>query len=386
LKVLYVWHSLVEPEYRKILHALKSSGVDVLGILPDEWKEGGRDLGAGSLPSDLFRVFPVVGRNRINRFFFPDIRGILKTIREFGPDIVHLVEEPPSLVVLEFLLLLKLASPRTKVVVQSFENIWSGRKIHVRVIERIVLSGTDCLITVPHEGIDLWRKKGFSKHIAQIPLGIDLQAFSPSEKKEAPEQSASRAMKIGYVGRLVLEKGIYDLLDACTSLAKEGHPLSLSYRGNGPERDNLERRSRTVPSSLAVHMSAALPVSELTEFYRSLDVLVLPSRTSPTWKEQFGRVIIEAMACGIPVIGSSSGEIPNVIGEGGMVFEEGNVLALEECLRRLSLSPDLRKDLSQKARMATEQYFSWEKIALDLKTLYQFLLTWASDDGRKELP
>lgn len=374
MKVLYVWHSLVEPEYQKILHALKNAGVDVLGILPSGWTEGGRDLNAGSLPSDLFRVFPIIGKNRINRFFFPDILGVLKTIRDFRPDIVHLVEEPSSLVNLEFLTLLQLASPRTKIVVQSFENILSRRKFYSQAIERIVLSGADCLVTVPHEGIDLWEKKGFSKRILQIPLGIDLQTFSPSKGKDVQEQSASQSLKVGYVGRLVNEKGIYDLFEACSSLAKAGYSLSLSYRGNGPERENLERRIRADTSSLAIQVSSALPVSELKEFYRSLDVLALPSRTTPTWKEQFGRVIVEAMACGIPVIGSSSGEIPNVIGNGGMVFDEGNVLALEECLKKLLLSPGLRNELSQNARKKAEQYFSWDKIALDLKTLYGSLL------------
>lgn len=385
MKVLYVWHSLVEPEYQKVLHALKDSGVEVLGIVPDEWREGGRDLRGGALPSALLRVFPVVGKNRVNRFFFPDLWGVMKTVREFDPDILHLLEEPPSLVALEFLALLKLVSPRTKIVLQSFENIWSERKPHVRMIERIVLSGTDCLITVPLEGFALWRKKGFSKRIVQSPLGIDPQVFFPSNTR-ANERSVSDLLRIGYVGRLVKEKGIYDLLDACTSLAKSGHRLSLSYRGNGPERDNLENRTRTTPSSLDVQVSAALPVSELTEFYRSLDVLVLPSRTTPTWKEQFGRVIIEAMACGAPVIGSSSGEIPNVIGEGGMVFEEGDVRSLEECLRKLLLSPDLGRDLSAKARRRAEQHFSWNKIALDLKALYESLLEERSDNGRKSVP
>ena len=232
----------------------------------------------------------------------------------------------------------------------------------------------------------MWKKKGFEKCIVQIPLGIDLQTFSPSKKKEEPEQTASQSLKVGYVGRLVEEKGIYDLFEACASLAKEGHPLSLSYRGNGPERENLERRILASHSSLDVSVSSALPVLELKEFYRSLDILVLPSRTTPTWKEQFGRVIIEAMACGIPVIGSSSGEIPNVIGNGGMVFEEGNVPALEECLKKLLLSPSLRKDLSENARKATEQYFSWDKITLDLKTLYGSLLVEMPVENRRDFP
>ena len=71
-----------------------------------------------------------------------------------------------------------------------------------------------------------------------------------------------------------------------------------------------------------------MPSTEVPAVLRALDVLVLPSLTTPSWKEQFGRVLQEAMACAIPVVGSDSGEIPHVIGDAGLVTPEGDAAAL----------------------------------------------------------
>jgi glycosyltransferase involved in cell wall biosynthesis len=72
----------------------------------------------------------------------------------------------------------------------------------------------------------------------------------------------------------------------------------------------------------------------------ALDVLVLMSRTARTWKEQFGRVIMEAQACGVPVIGSDSGSIPGVVADGGWIVPEGQSAPLAELLGRLMASPE----------------------------------------------
>ena len=63
-----------------------------------------------------------------------------------------------------------------------------------------------------------------------------------------------------------------------------------------------------------------IPSDQVAVEMRKLHALVLPSRTTPRWKEQFGRVLIEAMACGVPPVGSDSGEIPHVIDDAGLVF------------------------------------------------------------------
>ena len=373
MKVLFVWHSLVEPEYRKIIDALQVTGADVLALLPHEWREGGRDLKAECLLQDSFRVFHATNKNRINRFFFPNIAEVFEIIRAFSPDILHIFEEPTSLVALELVGLVRIVSPRTKIVVQSFENIWIDRTFPVSAIEKLVLHFTHCMITVPVAGFDIWKEKGFKGRMEQVPVGVDVTLFSPSEPEKTSHPS-STGTKIGYAGRLVEEKGIYDLLEACMALAEAGYRITLVYRGNGPEMEALMQKAGNLPPLLSVEILPALPTLEINGFYRSIDILVLPSKTTPIWKEQFGRVLIEAMACGVPVIGSSSGEIPHVIDKGGLVFEEGNSDSLAECLLCLIDTPALYDRLSKTARQTAEQNYSWRSVAEKLAKIYGSLL------------
>jgi glycosyltransferase involved in cell wall biosynthesis len=107
--------------------------------------------------------------------------------------------------------------------------------------------------------------------------------------------------------------------------------------------------------------------------YHAFDVLVLPSLTRPNWKEQFGRVLVEAMSSGIPVIGSDSGAIPDVIGESGLIVPEGDVTALMEALARLQTSAELRTALGTNGRSRVIHHFTHEQVAQDTVRVYQAL-------------
>ena len=112
-------------------------------------------------------------------------------------------------------------------------------------------------------------------------------------------------------------------------------------------------------------------------FYRNLDVFILPSRTMSNWKEQFGRVLVEAMACGVPVIGSDSGEIPHVIGDAGVIFPEGDVRALTQKLQQLLVQPVERRHLGAAGRQRVLQQFTMQQIAAQTVQLYEKLMQFA---------
>jgi glycosyltransferase involved in cell wall biosynthesis len=101
----------------------------------------------------------------------------------------------------------------------------------------------------------------------------------------------------------------------------------------------------------------------MPDLIRSLDVLILPSVTTPKWKEQFGRVLIEGMACGVPVVGSTSGEIPRVIGDAGIVVPEGDIDALAAAMRKLYDDGELRAQLSSRGRRRVLNQFTHTRIA-----------------------
>ncbi len=159
---------------------------------------------------------------------------------------------------------------------------------------------------------------------------------------------------VGYAGRLVSEKGLDDLLAAVRQLAA---PVELIVVGDGPRRGTLEHQQ--IPGS-RVRVLDGFSHESMAQAYAQMDVLVLPSRTTPTWKEQFGRVLVEASWCGVPVVGSDSGEIPWVIGEtgGGLIFPEGDVAALRECLDRLRADPQLRRELASSGRDSVAARFA----------------------------
>jgi glycosyltransferase involved in cell wall biosynthesis len=116
-----------------------------------------------------------------------------------------------------------------------------------------------------------------------------------------------------------------------------------------------------------------LPSTAMPGFYRGLDLFVLPSRTTASWKEQFGRVLVEAMACGVPVIGSTSGEIPHVMGDSGLLFAEDDLAALVGHLQRLMANHTERMALGKAGRQRALTHFSMVSVAERTVAVYQQL-------------
>jgi glycosyltransferase involved in cell wall biosynthesis len=126
-----------------------------------------------------------------------------------------------------------------------------------------------------------------------------------------------------------------------------------------------------------VEFAGAVSSQEISQAFASMDALALPSLTRKNWKEQFGRVLIEAMACETPVIGSDSGEIPNVIGDAGLVTPEGDAQALAAALARLGADPALRADLARRGRQRVLDRYTQEQVARRTAALYQEVLSGA---------
>ncbi len=145
-------------------------------------------------------------------------------------------------------------------------------------------------------------------------------------------------------------------------------------QGSGPARESLQAQARDLGIAGRVTFDEWIPSAQMPGYYRQLDAIVVPSRTRPNWKEQFGRVLVEAMACGVPVIGSDSGEIPNVIGDAGLVFHEDNVGELRTNLTRLLRDLDLRADLAQRGRERVLAHYTQAQIATETYKVYQAVL------------
>ena len=148
----------------------------------------------------------------------------------------------------------------------------------------------------------------------------------------------------------------------------------LRIVGGGPERTALAALAQRLGLAERVAFTPQLPSEEMPAVYHSLAALVLPSRKTRRWQEQFGRVLTEAMACGLPVIGARSGAIPAVIGDAGLLFAEGDAAALAEQLRRLRDDAALRAELSERGRQRVARHFTQEVIAAKMVAVYREML------------
>jgi glycosyltransferase involved in cell wall biosynthesis len=194
----------------------------------------------------------------------------------------------------------------------------------------------------------------------------------PAQRRMYPTGGIA-AHVIGYVGRMVEEKGVVDL-----SAAFEALPESLGAQlllvGDGVLRKPIEERLRRRGLDQRVFFTGRIPFHHVPSHLKCMDVLVLPSRTTGKWKEQFGHVLAEAMASGVPVIGSDSGAIPEVVGDAGLIFPEGNTGSLTDCLIRLIGNDTLREDLALRGRERVSCLYADETVAQQTYQFYRDLL------------
>jgi len=296
--------------------------------------------------------------------------GLGTVLRKVRPEVLFIVGEPSELGVAQVVRAACRHVPECRILLHSFENVartWRGfpRALRGRA-ERATLLGLDMVRAVSEGVRDVLEAQGYpADRIRVWHPGIDTSRFSPMDAGELRAELAGEdRLLVGYVGRLVPEKGIDLLLRAVSELGDE---VAVCLLGSGREEARLRALADDLPG-LEVRWQPHVPRDEVARYLNAFDVLVLPSRSIPTWQEQFGRVLVEAMACGTPVVGSSSGAIPEVIGDAGLVFPEGDHAALAEVLARLHDDEELRRELGRRGLARARDHFSPEK---DLQRLVE---------------
>lgn len=280
-------------------------------------------------------------------------RGLGKVISEFRPDLIHIDEEPYSLVTTQALSLgIRF---NAKCIAFTWQNILKNYPVPFSMLERFVYTNAPAIIAGNQEAVDILRIKGYIGLTPLIPqFGYEEEVFSPTLGNKDAYGIDSEKVSLAYVGRLVPEKGIQTLIQALSKTVD----IDLYIVGTGSYKSDLEKTVSDLKLSQRVHFLGGMASTDVPRFLASIEILALPSLTRSNWKEQFGRVLVEGMASGAVVVGSDSGEIPRVIGSAGMVFPEGNVEALATTLELLK-NPLLRQDFIQKgflrARAFTQQ-------------------------------
>ena len=345
--------------------------------------------GDGSM-TPLSNAFEMLGvrsshlRTKWGNFF--DLQKVINTQK---PDYVIVLDEAYSINTFLIGLAVKVSRLKSPVVCYGFENIEQSppfkwflgeplkrawpfirktlryvfidkllQPLRAQLVQGALVSYHECAQVIEHNGWKLPMQEQW--------WGVDVDRFKAHSKAVA-DKSSQESNVIAYVGRFVPEKGILDLLNALTLLPES---CSLMLIGAGPQEDLIRQHTAQLGLNSRVRIFPPMSLDYLARQLQGVDVLALPSHTEAFWKEQYGRVLVEAMAAGIPVVGSRSGAIPYVIADDLRTFKEGDLEGICNAIKvALNMSADQCWQLKLRAEQGSAQQFAQAYI-----DLYQQLL------------
>lgn len=375
MRVLLISHTCQTNEGQpKAWQLAQIPGIELLVLSPDRWFLYGEWKRAQPPQNAPFRfiagktLWPWSGKGQWYLHWYP---GLGRILRAFAPDIIDLWEEPWGLVSAHACFLRDKLAPHAKIVSETEQNILKTLPPPFEAFRKYSLQRADFCVARNSEAVEVLRAKGYSGETRVVPNAVDAELFRPLDKARYRTKFGLEGFVVGYAGRMVEEKGLMDALEALQFCAPE---VNLLFVGNGDFRETLEKRAVELNLSTRLRFTGAVASEELPFLMNAMDVFVLPSRTTPSWKEQFGRVIIEANACEVAVIGSNSGAIPDVIGDGGLIFEEGNIAQLAQKIEELRENPAMRRAMGEAGRRQVEAHYTWRRVAEKMHGIYQTVL------------
>lgn len=377
MKVLIIYHAGAMQNARQIYHELAQAGdIELTVIAPQALQTESIYDHAGWLRikheenGSGYRLFPVPLRNPSNYGRGFEIKNLQRLIRQIQPDIIHVLDEAYSNYLFQVVWQRLIAAPHSKVLFYGFENLplrLGWRSAPWKLTWARMAGG----VTANSEAIENLRRGGFPKclPLERIFWGISTEIFKPMDKLILKKDlNLDCEYIMGFIGRFISEKGLRVLQATICYLPNNVHCLII---GSGPMREELERWSEMFELKGRIHLYHVMPQDTLAKYINCMDVLVVPSLTLPHWKEQYGRVSAEAMACGVPVVGSDSGAIPEIIGTAGLIVQEGNSEALAEAVRTVIFNREARERFRQHGLQRAHQELSVKAMAERLLDFYR---------------
>lgn len=370
-KVLVVDHNAHDPDQISLYRAIADHpDIHIRVIIPARWYDNyTMKKTTESEDSITFEVRSgrVIFPTRTHRLIY---RSLKNQIHGYSPDIVYINSEPENFQTVHAALVLRGAGARP-LVFSSWRNI-DHRRIGYpyklgflhQLGENLVLGQARHGVVFNESARDLYAGYGFDR-LSLIPAFVDMKKYYNTIDRSAGRKK--KRFRLGFIGRFTHAKGGDTLLHA---IEKLGEDYEARFVGSGPAGKDWAKLARKLGVESRVSFEGPVDKSDIPDILNSVDAVVLPSRTTRYWKEQFGRVLIEAMACGIPVIGSSSGEIPWVIGDAGVIFPEGDSNRLAEEVKRLASSHEFRNEMIRRGLERVREFFSLEVVVRKYQDLF----------------
>jgi len=260
---------------------------------------------------------------------------------------------------------LKQKLPHLKLISTYCETIPHNNEGSVRkkLLKQFVMANTNLFIVHTQRSKQCLIKEGVpGKKIKIIRLGVDLMRFKPIKKINKP-------IKILFVGRLVAEKGVWQLYQVFKQLLKTNKKLSLTLAGNGPLKNKILENSQKDGIQNRIKIES-VPYSQIHKIYQDHHVFVLPSLTTKTWEEQYGMALVEAMATGLPIVTTNCGAIPEVVGKAGLICKQNKPQEIYQTLSFLLDKPQKVSKYSKISRNRALKHFDRQQFAAKIESIY----------------
>ncbi|MEA5511466.1 hormogonium polysaccharide biosynthesis glycosyltransferase HpsO [Crocosphaera sp. UHCC 0190] len=360
--------------------------IEVIIVVPKQWRPGGvqnKLIETKPRTEGNFKVIPLSNFSKNNQGLLTFGLEIISLLQEFKPQIIQVEQGVKSFAYAQLITLNRGLNLKAKNLFFTWWNLPYASKFPIALLEQYNLKNTDGLVAGNQDAADILQDHGYNKAVQVMPqLGVDETLFSPQKQPELANELGIKPEEfvIGFVGRFVTEKGILTLLKSVAKLSHYSWKLLLL--GRGELKETILNQAQELGLKDRLIIIESVPHAQVPRYINLMNVLVLPSETTYEfktltavgWKEQFGHVLIEAMACKVPVIGSNSGEIPNVIEDAGLIFPEGDDHALQVCLTQLIEKPQLAQELAEKGYQRVLEKYTNKALAQQLLIFYQKLL------------
>jgi glycosyltransferase involved in cell wall biosynthesis len=369
VRILVVGHTYVVAENQKQLDALAArSGVELAVVVPRAWRDPLHGELRAHVPDRArfsLQPLPAIGTGYEQFYVYVSADVAL---RRFRPDVLYVEQGAGSFVYAQVLTCRSLYARRAKAVFFTWWNLPYRARWPLSAVERFNLRRSQGAVAGNSEAAEILRDHGFSGPLLVLPqLGVDPVAFRRRDAADLRRTLTLTGFTIGFVGRLAEEKGLRVLLDALSAAPFDFHLLLV---GGGPLAPEIRATALAHGWATRLTMIDVVAHEAVAGYMACMDVLVLPSLERAFAREQFGHVLIEAMACEVPVVGSRCGEIPQIIDGPGVIVPQDDAEALRKALADLAGSAADRRRRGERGRQRVLDRFTHARIA---ERLHDFL-------------
>lgn len=373
-RLLTIGHSYCVAVNRRLAHEMAREGGEdweVTAVAPEFFHGDLRSIRTERIPDELCQLetVPAFLSSRIHFFFYG---RKLREILSRPWDVVHCWEEPYIVAGGQ---IAWWTPPKTPLIFWTGQTIRKNYPIPFAAIERYCVSRCAGWTARGENGVAALLPRGYeSKPHRVMPLGVDVEMFHPDrgvgERVRAQlGWSSAGAPVVGFMGRFVEEKGIRTLTTAFDRVTTPWRALIV---GGGPLEGFLRNWSARYGDR--VRIVTGIPHERVPDYLNAMDLMCAPSETALNWREVFGRMIVEAFACGVPVIGSNSGEIPRVIGDAGRIVSERLPGELAGAIGSLLENPAQRREFALRGLERVRTTYTWSIVARRHLGFFQELL------------